>query len=55
MGLLGSRRIERLVLVDAVGIEAPGFRIADVISLTSTEIADLSFRDPDGTSSTLRR
>jgi pimeloyl-ACP methyl ester carboxylesterase len=48
MGLLGSRRVERLVLVDAVGIEAPGYRIADVFSLTPTEIADLSFHDPDG-------
>jgi pimeloyl-ACP methyl ester carboxylesterase len=36
------------VLVDAVGIEAPGFRVADVFSLTPKEIADLSFHDPDG-------
>jgi pimeloyl-ACP methyl ester carboxylesterase len=48
MGLLGSPRIERLVLVDAVGIEAPGFRIADVFSLTPAETADLSFHDPVG-------
>ena len=48
MGLLGSRRIERLVLVDAVGIEAPGFRIADVFSLTPAELADLSYHDPAG-------
>jgi pimeloyl-ACP methyl ester carboxylesterase len=48
MGLLRSPRIERLVLVDAVGIEAPGFRIPDVFSLTYAEIADLSFHDPDG-------
>jgi pimeloyl-ACP methyl ester carboxylesterase len=48
MGVLGSPRIERLVLVDAVGIDAPGFRIADVFSLTPAEIADLSFHDPAG-------
>src|SRR4051812_7989120 len=48
MGLLGSRRIERLVLVDAVGTEAPGFRIADIFSLPATEITALSFHDPVG-------
>jgi pimeloyl-ACP methyl ester carboxylesterase len=48
MGLLGSRRIERLVLVDAVGIEAPGFRVADICSLAPAEVADLSFHDPVG-------
>jgi pimeloyl-ACP methyl ester carboxylesterase len=48
MGLLRSPRIERLVLVDAVGIEAPGYRVADVFSLTYAEIADLSYHDPEG-------
>ncbi len=48
LGLLGSPRIERLVLVDAVGIEAPGHRVADVFSLTFREIAELSYHDPDG-------
>jgi pimeloyl-ACP methyl ester carboxylesterase len=48
IGLLGSLRVDRLVLVDAVGIEAPGFRIADVFSLTPAEVADLSFHDPVG-------
>lgn len=48
MGLLHSPRIDRLVLVNAVGIDAPGFRVADVFSLTYEEIADLSYHDPDG-------
>lgn len=48
LGLLGSPRVARLVLVDAVGIEAPGFRIADVFSLTFEELADLSYHDPSG-------
>ena len=48
LGLLGSPRVGRLVLVDAVGIEAPGHRVADVFSLTFEEIAELSYHDPDG-------
>lgn len=48
MGLLRSARIERLVLVDAVGIEAPGYRVADFFSLTFPEIAELSYHDPGG-------
>ena len=48
LGLLGSPRVARLVLVDAVGIEAPGFRIADVFSLSFEELADLSYHDPAG-------
>jgi pimeloyl-ACP methyl ester carboxylesterase len=48
LGLLGSPRVERLVLVDAVGIQAPGFRVEDVFSLTFEEIADLSYHDPAG-------
>jgi len=48
LGLLGSPRVASLVLVDAVGIDAPGFRIADVFSLTFEELADLSFYDPTG-------
>lgn len=48
LGLLGPPRVERLVLVDAVGIEAPGHRVADVFSLTFTELAELGFHAPGG-------
>jgi pimeloyl-ACP methyl ester carboxylesterase len=48
LGLLRSPRVGRLVLVDAVGIEAPGHRVADVFSLTFEEIAELSYHDPRG-------
>jgi pimeloyl-ACP methyl ester carboxylesterase len=48
LGLLGSARVERLVLVGAVGIEPPGHRVADVFSLTFAELADLTYHAPCG-------
>lgn len=47
MGLLGSARLIRLVLVDAVGIEVPSQPIADFFSLTLDELAELSWHEPD--------
>ncbi len=46
MALLGSPRITRIVLVDAVGIEVEGHPVADVSSLSVPEIQGLSFHDP---------
>jgi pimeloyl-ACP methyl ester carboxylesterase len=46
MGLLGSKRIGSLVLVDAAGIEVPGHPAADFFSLTLDEVAQLSYHDP---------
>src|SRR5579872_2779320 len=47
MGLLGSKRISRIVLVDAVGIEVPGHPVADFFALPINEIADYSYHEPD--------
>ena len=46
LALLGSPRISRLVLLDAVGIEVEGHSVADVSGLALPEIQALSFHDP---------
>jgi pimeloyl-ACP methyl ester carboxylesterase len=46
MALLGSPRISRMVLLDAVGIEVEGHSVADVSGLSLPEIQALSFHDP---------
>jgi pimeloyl-ACP methyl ester carboxylesterase len=46
IALLGSPRIGRLVLLDAVGIEVEGHSVADVSALALPEIQALSFHDP---------
>ncbi|GAA1698219.1 alpha/beta hydrolase [Kribbella yunnanensis] len=46
LALLGSPRVNALVLVDAVGIEVPGHPVADFFNLTFPEIAQLSYHDP---------
>jgi pimeloyl-ACP methyl ester carboxylesterase len=46
MALLGSPRVSRLVLLDAVGIEVEGHPVADVSGLSVPEIQALSFHDP---------
>lgn len=46
LGLLGSPRVGRMVLVDAVGIELPGHPVADFSSLSFAELAQLSYADP---------
>ncbi|SNY24265.1 alpha/beta fold hydrolase [Paractinoplanes atraurantiacus] len=46
MALLHSPRVSSYVLVDAVGIEVPGHPVADFFSLTPTELAALSYHDP---------
>jgi pimeloyl-ACP methyl ester carboxylesterase/quercetin dioxygenase-like cupin family protein len=47
MALLGSARIGRLVLVDAVGIEVADHPVVDFFSLTLDDVARLSYHDPD--------
>jgi len=47
IGLLGSTRITRIVLVDAVGIDVPGHPVIDFFSLPISEIADYSYHQPD--------
>jgi pimeloyl-ACP methyl ester carboxylesterase len=47
MGLLGSSRITRIVLVDAVGIEVPGHPVIDFFALPIPEIANYSYHQPD--------
>ena len=46
MALLGSPRMSRMVLLDAVGIEVEDHPIADVSGLSVPEIQALSFHDP---------
>ncbi len=46
MALLGSPRITRIVLLDAVGIAVEGHPVADVSGLSLPEIQALSFHDP---------
>lgn len=47
LALLGSPRIGRLVLIDAVGIDVPGHPVADFFHLTMDEVFDRSFHDPE--------
>ena len=47
MATLHTPRIQRLVLLDAVGIEVPGHPVADFFSLTVDEMSQLTFHDPD--------
>jgi pimeloyl-ACP methyl ester carboxylesterase len=46
VALLGSPRVRRLVLLDAVGIEVEGHPVADVAGLSLPEVQALSFHDP---------
>jgi pimeloyl-ACP methyl ester carboxylesterase len=46
LALHGSPRISGVVLVNAVGIEVEGHPVADVFSLSPTELARLSYHDP---------
>lgn len=46
MALLGSPRITGVVLIDAVGIEVEGHRVAELSGLTVPEVQALSFHDP---------
>jgi pimeloyl-ACP methyl ester carboxylesterase len=46
IALLGSPRIARVVLLDAVGIEVNAHPVADVSGLPVSEIQALSFHDP---------
>ena len=46
MALLGSPRLRRMVLLDAVGIEVEDLPVADVSGLSVPEIQALSFHDP---------
>jgi pimeloyl-ACP methyl ester carboxylesterase len=46
MAILGRDRVSGYVLIDAVGIEAPGHPVADFYSLTPTQLAERSYYDP---------
>ncbi|HEY1574679.1 MAG TPA: alpha/beta fold hydrolase [Pseudonocardiaceae bacterium] len=47
MALADSSRIERIVLVDAVGIDVPEHPVVDFFALPLDEIADLGYHNPD--------
>ncbi|WP_432840481.1 alpha/beta fold hydrolase [Dactylosporangium sp. CA-092794] len=47
LALLGSPRVSGAVLVDAVGIDAPGEPIADISGLTAAQLAALTFYEPE--------
>ncbi|GAA4262004.1 alpha/beta fold hydrolase [Dactylosporangium darangshiense] len=46
LALLGSPRVARIVLVDAVGVEVPGHPVADFFNLTPAQIAAASYYEP---------
>lgn len=46
LALLHSPRVGRIALVDAVGIEVPGSPMADIFTLTPSEIVEYSYYDP---------
>ncbi|AHH96714.1 alpha/beta fold hydrolase [Kutzneria albida] len=46
LALLGTERISRLVLVNAVGIEVEGAPVTDIFGLSMPELAALSYHDP---------
>jgi len=46
IALLGSERVGRAVLVDAVGAEVPGHPVTDVSGLSPAEITAISWHDP---------
>lgn len=47
LALRARDRVDRLVLVDAVGLESAEHPVADFFSLTFDEVIDRSFADPD--------
>jgi pimeloyl-ACP methyl ester carboxylesterase len=47
MAVLDSPRITGVVLVDAVGIEVPGYPVVDFFALDLAQVAKLSYYDPD--------
>jgi pimeloyl-ACP methyl ester carboxylesterase len=46
IALLGSPRVGRIVLVDAVGIDVPGHPVVDFFALDLAKVAELSYHDP---------
>jgi len=46
VGLLGSPRVDRVILVDATGIEVPGCPVADVFSMSLDQVFHLSYHNP---------
>jgi pimeloyl-ACP methyl ester carboxylesterase len=46
LALLGSPRVNGIVLLDAVGIDVQGHPVADVSGLSAPQIQALSFHDP---------
>ena len=46
MALLHSARLDRAILVDAVGIEVPQYPVVDFFSLSPDQISQLSYHDP---------
>jgi pimeloyl-ACP methyl ester carboxylesterase len=46
IALLKSPRVSGIVLIDAVGIEVPGYPVADFFALTMDQFFDRAFHDP---------
>jgi pimeloyl-ACP methyl ester carboxylesterase len=47
LGLLASKRVKGIVLVDAVGLQLDEHPVADFFSLTMDQVAELSYYQPD--------
>lgn len=46
LALAEGARLERTVLVDAIGIDVPGHPVVDIFSLSPRERAEVSYHDP---------
>jgi pimeloyl-ACP methyl ester carboxylesterase len=47
LALLHSPRVDRVVLVDAVGVDVPGQPVLDIFPLSLSRLADFSYHSPD--------
>jgi pimeloyl-ACP methyl ester carboxylesterase len=47
LGLCASERVERLILIDAVGLDSADHPVADFFSLTFDQVIEISYANPD--------
>jgi pimeloyl-ACP methyl ester carboxylesterase len=47
MAIIGSPRVSRYVIVDAVGLQVSGHAVVDFFSLTPAQVAQRRYRDPE--------
>jgi pimeloyl-ACP methyl ester carboxylesterase len=47
LALLHSPRVDRLILIDAVGVDVPEHPVLDIFPMSLSELADFSYHTPD--------